>query len=333
MNFIDEVKISVSAGDGGNGVVSFLRQRFKPWGGPDGGDGGKGGDVIIQTDKRKKTLIDYKYRRHFRAEHGKNGEGSNKTGRSGKDLIIPVPVGTVIKEIDGAILVDLAGESDRFILAHGGKGGRGNARFKSSINQAPKFAENGKSGDKKEIYLELKLLADAGIIGLPNAGKSTLISKISKSKPKIADYPFTTTSPNIGIVANNQFESFVAADIPGLIEGAHLGRGLGIKFLRHIERTKILVHLIDIFDRDFSEIKRDERIIKDELSKYTNELAKKKRIIVFSKIDLLGKDSLSDFKKRAARTKVFKDAYFISAASGEGINELKNAIFKNLRQP
>ena len=245
--FIDEAKIYVKGGDGGKGCVSFRREKYIPRGGPDGGDGGEGGDVIITADRNLHTLIDLRYQQHYRADRGGHGEGSNKHGKDGGDCRIRVPVGTIIKDTDTElILEDLNEDGKSLIAAKGGRGGKGNTRFKSSTNRAPRRAQKGLPGEEKWLYLELKLLADISIIGFPNAGKSTLISKISAAKPKISDYPFTTLTPNLGVVRVGDYKSFVVADIPGLIEGAYKGKGLGIRFLKHIERTKILLHLIDM---------------------------------------------------------------------------------------
>ncbi|MCM8762496.1 MAG: GTPase ObgE, partial [Candidatus Omnitrophica bacterium] len=288
-----------------------------------GGNGGKGGDVIFKVVKDIRTLIDFHYRQHFRAEKGRNGEGNNREGRSGKDLIIPVPAGTVISEIkDGkeVFLFDLAEDGMEYIVAKGGKGGKGNATFKSSTNQAPRKATPGEQGEEKYLKLELKLLADVGVVGYPNSGKSTLISKVSSARPKIADYPFTTLSPNLGVVALGDLRSFVIADIPGLIEGASEGKGLGLKFLRHIERTKVLIHLVDLSVPDA--LKRYYNIRK-ELEKYSRKLYDKPEIIAGNKIDLeASKENIGVFKE------TFKDVYFVSALTGEGVKELMEAVWR-----
>ncbi|MCS7179927.1 MAG: GTPase ObgE, partial [bacterium] len=253
VKFVDEAEIYIRSGKGGDGCIAFRREKFVPKGGPWGGDGGKGGDIIFKAVKNKKTLLDFHFQKHFYAENGKPGSSNNKKGKDGDDLIIEVPCGTIIKEIkDGEekILADLVKEGDYIIAAKGGKGGLGNTHFKSSTNQTPRIATKGERGEEKIIKLELKLIADVGIIGYPNSGKSTLLSKISKARPKIADYPFTTLEPNLGLVDLGDFRSFVVADIPGLIEGASKGKGLGIKFLKHIERTKILLHLLDLSEND-----------------------------------------------------------------------------------
>ncbi|MCG6537294.1 MAG: GTPase ObgE, partial [Syntrophales bacterium LBB04] len=249
MKFVDEAKILVKAGDGGQGCVSFRREKFVPRGGPDGGSGGKGGDIIVKTSRSQSTLLHLKYHQHFSAKRGGHGEGNNRSGRDADDITITIPVGTVLKDAEtGEVLADLTGEAQHFILAKGGIGGKGNAWFTSSTYQAPRFAQEGMPGEERWIKLELKLLADVGIIGFPNVGKSTFIARVSAARPKIADYPFTTLTPNLGVVKYGNLQTFVIADIPGLIEGAHLGLGRGIRFLRHVERTKILLHIIDISD-------------------------------------------------------------------------------------
>ncbi|MCM8818760.1 MAG: GTPase ObgE [Candidatus Omnitrophica bacterium] len=325
IKFIDEAEIFVRGGKGGDGCVAFRREKFVPKGGPWGGDGGKGGDVIFKAIKNKKTLIDFHFQRHFFAENGGHGSSNNKKGKDGRDLIIEVPLGTIIKEIiDGEekIIADLLNENDYIIVAKGGKGGLGNTHFKSSTNQAPRIATKGEKGEEKKIKLELKLIADVGIIGYPNSGKSTLLSKISKARPKIADYPFTTLEPNLGLVNLGDYRSFVVADIPGLIEGASKGKGLGIKFLKHIERTRILIHLIDMSENDI--INKYENIRK-ELENYSEKLLMKKEIIVGNKIDL------DQSKKNIKNAKeYFKEIYFISALTGEGVKELLEKIWKEL---
>lgn len=323
VKFIDEAKIWVKAGDGGDGCVAFRREKYIPKGGPSGGNGGKGGDVIFRAVKDIRTLIDFHYKQHFKAEKGRNGEGNNREGRSGDDLIIPVPVGTIISEIkDGKeiFLVDLSEDGMEYVVAKGGKGGKGNAYFKSSTNQAPRKATPGEKGEEKYLKLELKLLADVGIVGYPNAGKSTLISKVSSARPKIADYPFTTLEPNLGVVDLGDFRSFIIADIPGLIEGASEGKGLGHKFLRHIERTKVLIHLIDLSVPDALERYYN---IRKELEKYSKKLYEKPEIIAGNKIDLdVSKENSRTFKEE------FQDIYFISALTGEGVKELMEAVWR-----
>jgi len=326
VKFVDEVEIFVKAGKGGDGCVAFRREKFVPKGGPWGGDGGKGGDVILRAVRNKKTLIDFYFKKHFFAENGENGSSNNKKGKDGEDLIIKVPCGTVVKEIKNGeekVIADLVNEGDNVIVAKGGKGGLGNTHFKSPTNQAPRIATKGEEGEEKIIKLELKLIADVGIIGYPNSGKSTLLSKISKARPKIADYPFTTIEPNLGVVDLGGFRSFVVADIPGLIEGASKGKGLGIKFLKHIERTKILVHLIDMSENDI--INRYESL-RNELKNYSSKLIEKKEIVVGNKIDL------EESKKNLEKAKeYFKDILFISALKGDGIKDLLERIWKELK--
>ncbi|WP_456400950.1 GTPase ObgE [Persephonella sp.] len=326
MKFLDTAKIFVKGGDGGNGCVAFRREKFVRLGGPSGGNGGKGGDVVIRADKSLKTLMDFRYKRHFKAERGQHGSGSNKHGKSGKDLILKVPVGTVVKDAEtGNIIADLIKDGQEVIVAKGGKGGKGNAAFKTATNQSPDYAEEGEKGEERWIELELKLLADIGIIGFPNAGKSTLISVLSKAKPKIADYPFTTTIPVLGVMNIDHSKSIVIADIPGLIEGAHKGLGLGHEFLRHIERTKGLIHLIDISDfRDRDPIEAFETI-NNELKNYSEELAKKPQIVVGNKIDLLTDKTLIEklsyyFQKKGYRF------IPVSLLKREGIDKLIEAI-------
>jgi len=328
MKFIDKAKIYVKGGDGGDGSVAFRREKFVPFGGPAGGTGGKGGDVIIEASDSLKTLLDFKYKRHFKAERGQHGSGSNKHGRSGKDLIIKVPVGTVVKDSEtGEILADLTKKGQRVIVAKGGRGGRGNASFKTSTRQTPDFAEKGQKGQERWIDLELKLLADIGIVGFPNAGKSTLISILSHAKPKIADYPFTTLSPVLGVMELDRGKSVVLADIPGLIEGASKGEGLGHEFLRHIERTKALIHLIDISDFREREPEEAFEIINRELEQYSPDLLKKPQIVVGNKIDLL-----SDRKLIERLEKYFQEKGYpfvaVSLATKENIDTLKNEIAK-----
>ncbi|MCD6407949.1 GTPase ObgE [bacterium] len=325
--FIDEAKIWIKAGNGGNGCVAFRREKGVPKGGPSGGDGGKGGDIIFVARKNVKTLIDFHYRQHFYAENGKPGSGNNKHGKDGEDLIIPVPCGTVIKEVkDGKeeIIADLVEEGQKVVAASGGKGGKGNAFFKSSTNQTPKIATKGEKGEEKWIKLELKLIADVGIIGYPNSGKSTFLKRVSSANPKIASYPFTTLSPNLGVVKLSDYRSFVIADIPGLIEGASEGKGLGHKFLRHIERTKILLHLIDLSVSDPLEKYYN---VRKELEKYSKILVEKKEIVAGNKIDLeISKENIEKLKKS------FKEVYFISALTGKGVKELLEVIWRKLNE-
>lgn len=321
-NFIDEAKIYVKAGNGGRGCVSFRREKYVPKGGPNGGDGGDGGDVIIIGDKRLSSLLDFKYKKNYIAERGQHGKGSNWHGRNGKTIIIHVPVGTVIKDAEsGEIIEDITSDGQKILLAKGGRGGKGNAHFVSSTYQAPKFAQPGEEGEERELKLELKLLADVGIIGFPNAGKSTLISRISKATPKIADYPFTTIRPHLGVVKVGDYTDFVVADIPGLIEGAHEGKGLGVRFLKHVERTNIFIHLIDLSPYSGRSPESDFDVINKELAAFNPALKNKKQIVALNKIDI------TEARERLPNVlKFFKSkgikAFAISAATGEGLDEL-----------
>lgn len=333
--FVDNVKIKIISGKGGNGCVSFRREKYVPKGGPNGGDGGKGGDVIFIADSSLNTLIDFRFKKIFRAQSGKNGLGGDKTGKSGDNIIIHVPCGTIIKDVEsGKVLADLTESGESYLALKGGKGGRGNAKFANSINQAPRNAEPGEKGKEKEVELELKLIADVGLVGLPNAGKSTLISRISAAKPKIADYPFTTLEPNLGIVKYKDYQSFVVADIPGLIEGAHTGKGLGIKFLKHIERTRVLVFLIDSFVALNQENKiKDYEILLNELESYDKKLLTKPRIICFTKTDILHENQKKlldkiNFSSEDRENPVLK----ISSHSGEGLEILKDEIWYKLKE-
>ncbi|NIX15933.1 MAG: GTPase ObgE, partial [Candidatus Dadabacteria bacterium] len=288
MKFIDEASISVVAGRGGDGCVAFRREKFVPLGGPSGGDGGKGGNVIFFADPNINSLLDFRYKKIYKAQRGANGRGKNQHGKYGQDIVVPLPVGTLIKDAGtGEVIYDLKQKGESYIIAKGGSGGRGNARFASSVNQAPREFEEGTEGEQKNLNLELKLLADIGIVGFPNAGKSTLISRISAAKPKIADYPFTTLIPNLGVVEYGEHKTFVVADIPGLIEGAHTGAGLGINFLKHIERTSILLYLIDISPADNKDPVSQFEILQGELNKFSPELLEKPKIIALNKIDTL----------------------------------------------
>ena len=326
MKFLDKAKIYVKGGDGGNGCVAFRREKYVPLGGPAGGNGGKGGDVIVEADKRLTTLMDFKYKRHFKAERGQHGSGNNKHGKNGKDLVIKVPVGTVIKDVEtGEIIADLVEDGQKVIVARGGRGGRGNSAFKSPTRQAPDFAEEGKKGEEKWIELELKILADIGIIGFPNAGKSTLISVLSSAKPKIADYPFTTLTPILGVLKLDYDKSVVLADIPGLIEGASEGQGLGHEFLRHIERTKALIHMIDISDFREREPIEAFKIINEELKNYSPELLEKPQIVVGNKIDILSDRNLIKDLENYFNKKGYPFVA-ISLATKEGIDRLIDKI-------
>jgi len=326
--FIDEATIKLKAGDGGNGCVSFRREKFVPKGGPDGGDGGDGGSIILEADPHKRTLLDFKYKMHFKAERGQNGMGKNKAGKSGKDLLIKIPLGTVVYDKEsGDEMADLTQAGAQIVVATGGKGGRGNARFATSTRQTPRFAEKGTTGEEKSLKLELKLIADVGIIGCPNAGKSTLLSRISSAHPQIAAYPFTTKSPNLGVVKVGDWTTFTAADIPGLLEGAHAGTGLGDKFLRHIERTKILIHVIDAAGVDGRDPVQDYHTINKELEYYSKELPKKSQIIALNKMDLpQARENLGKLKKELKQ-----DVFPISGVTGEGIDKLIKEAAKMLK--
>lgn len=319
MKFIDFARIHVKAGDGGAGVVSFRREKYVPKGGPDGGDGGRGGNVVLRANAHLNTLLDFHFKTSYRAERGAHGQGGNKTGRSGKDIILQVPVGTLVRDAaTGEVLADLTSDGQEVIVARGGVGGRGNAAFATPTNQAPREYEVGEPGEERDIELELKLLADVGLVGFPNAGKSTLISVISAARPKIADYPFTTLVPNLGIVRVDDGASFVVADIPGVIEGAHRGKGLGLQFLRHIERTKVLLFLLDATRND---VAGDLRVLLKELKLFNEELLAKPRVIAVTKTDLLDDVSLAALqRKRLAKDDT--PVHFISSITKNGIREL-----------
>lgn len=324
--FIDRVKIKVKAGDGGNGVTAFRREKFVPRGGPSGGDGGVGGSVWIEADEGLNTLLHLRYNPEHKAERGRHGEGSNRYGKDGADAVVKVPVGTQVFDAEsGELIFDMVEAGQRELAAKGGKGGWGNAHFATSTRQAPKFHYNGRPGEEKELQLELKLLADVGLVGFPNAGKSTLISVISAAKPKIADYPFTTLEPNLGVVDMGDYKTFVVADIPGLIEGASEGSGLGHRFLRHIERTKLILHLVDVSSFSGRDPVEDYRIINSELKKYDADLAARPQIVVATKIDSLDDpERLESLKKAAAKEK--RKFFAISSATGEGVKELVRAV-------
>lgn len=319
MKFIDEVTITVESGHGGHGSVSFRREKFIPKGGPDGGNGGKGGDIVFVASAKRRTLLPFRYKRIYKATNGGGGAGLMKSGKNGDDLIIEVPVGTIIKNKEtDAVMQDLSMEDERFIAAKGGRGGKGNAHFKSSTYRAPRFAQDGEPGEFFELQLELKLLADVGIIGLPNAGKSTLITAISAARPKIADYPFTTLVPNLGVVNTSWTEPFVVADIPGLIEGAHEGVGLGTRFLRHVERTKVLVHLLDASAIDEDYPLKDYEMINRELALYKPELAEKEQLVLLNKMDLTDTAQKALVFEQALGREVLR----ISAAGHRGLDDL-----------
>jgi len=328
--FIDRAKIFVQGGHGGNGCVAFRREKFVPKGGPSGGSGGKGGDVVLVADRNVHTLLDFKYKRHYRAERGRHGEGNKRSGRSGKDLIVKVPVGTVVKDTEtGEVIGDLTEHGQRLVVARGGRGGRGNAEFATPTRRAPDFAEPGEPGEERWIELELKLLADVGLVGFPNAGKSTFLSRISAAKPEIADYPFTTLRPILGVTKVGD-HSFVVADIPGLIEGAHSGKGLGHEFLRHIERTKLLLHLIDLTDQTRTPQEAFEAINR-ELELYSPELSKKPQIVVGTKIDALTDRSVLSELKNYFEEKGYP-FFAVSAVTGEGMDELMKFVSQKLRE-
>ncbi len=331
MQFIDEAKITVISGNGGNGCVSFRREKFVPKGGPNGGDGGRGGDVVVVADANMSSLLDYRYKKEYKARNGQPGRGKDQHGKSGSDLIIPVPAGTVITSCeDGETLADLVEDGERFTIAEGGGGGRGNSRFVSPTNRAPREAESGRPGTRREVKLELKVLADVGILGFPNAGKSTLISKISAARPKISGYPFTTLVPNLGVVSYGDHQSFVIADIPGIIEGAHKGLGLGIQFLKHVERTRLLVHMLDLDPMSGRDPVEDYDKINSELREYSAKLAEKPQLVVLNKIDI------TEARERSAETaRQLKErnieALSISAVTGEGSQQLVYSIGERLR--
>lgn len=330
--FIDEAKIQLKAGKGGNGCVSFRREKYRPKGGPDGGDGGPGGSIVLQADAGLRTLIDFHHHRHFKAEKGEHGQGGNRHGKKGDDLILRVPPGTLIKDGEtGEVLADLVDPGQEAVAARGGLGGRGNARFVSPQRQAPRFAEKGEPGEERSVILELNLLADVGIIGFPNVGKSTLISRISAAKPKIADYPFTTTVPNLGVVRLPDGRDFVVADIPGLIEGAHQGKGLGHSFLKHVSRTALLLHLLDLASVENRDPVKDYETVNEELKLFDPDLAKRPQIVVGNKFDLpRAKENLKPVKTYLAKKR--KPFLAISAVTGEGVEALLYLLAERLDQ-
>jgi len=324
MKFLDQVKIYIKAGDGGNGSPSFRREKFIEFGGPDGGDGGKGGSIILKSERNLNTLIDYRYQQHHKAERGGGGAGKNRTGRGGDNLILKVPVGTQVFEEDNKTLIyDFKNEKEEFVAANGGKGGLGNTRFKSSTNRAPKKFTKGTAGEEYVIWLQLKTIADIGIIGLPNAGKSSLLASITSATPKIANYKFTTLNPNLGVAVYDDKE-ITLADIPGLIEGAHTGIGLGIKFLKHIERCKTLIHLIDITEENIENLYKQ---VRNELGKYSKNLLKKDELIVLNKIDLIDKSKLNEKKNKFSK-KIKKKVLAISTFDKASIAKIKSKLIK-----
>ena len=330
--FTDYVKIIVKSGDGGNGAVSFRREKYVVAGGPDGGDGGKGGDVYFEVDPDANTLIDFRFKKKFKAENGKNGEANNRYGKSGEDLYIKVPIGTIIKDAEtGKIIADLSEKGQIEKIFPGGRGGKGNSHFATSTRQAPRFSIDGEKGIEKEIILELKLLADVGLIGFPNVGKSTFLSMVTSATPKIADYHFTTLEPNLGVVKAEYGDSFVIADIPGIIEGASEGVGLGLQFLRHIERTRLLLHVIDVSGTEGRNPVADFETINEELKKYSEKLSKRKQIIVANKIDSLQDEKLYNELENLAKEKDL-EIYKISAATGQGIKELLKRVSEVLKE-
>ena len=325
MKFLDQAKIYLKAGDGGSGSASFRREKFIEFGGPDGGDGGSGGSIFLVANKNLNTLIDFRYQQHFKAERGQNGSGKKKTGKKGKDLFLKVPIGTQIFEEDNNTLIEDLTKSDQIVnMANGGKGGLGNVRFKSSTNRAPRKKTDGSKGESFWIWLQLKVIADIGIIGMPNSGKSSLLSVLTSAKPKIANYPFTTINPNLGVASHNNREATLA-DIPGLIEGAHEGIGLGDKFLRHIERCKSILHLIDITSENLLE---NYSKVRKELYKYSNKLVKKTEIIVFNKIDMLDEKEINK-KLNVFKKKIKKKVFTISALKHIGLKIIKENIFSH----
>ena len=322
MKFLDQVKIFVKAGDGGSGSPSFRREKFIEFGGPDGGDGGKGGSVILKSDRNLNTLIDYRYQQHFKAERGSDGSGKNKTGKGGKNLVLKVPIGTQVFEEDNkTVIFDFKKENEEFVIANGGKGGFGNTRFKSSTNRAPKKFTKGVNGEEYWIWLQLKTIADIGIIGLPNAGKSSLLASLTSANPKIANYKFTTLNPNLGVAMYDDKE-ITLADIPGLIEGAHTGTGLGIKFLKHIERCKTLLHLIDITEED---LVKSYKQVRNELKKYSKDLLKKEELVVFNKVDLIAKDQINK-KISIFKKKVDKNVLSMSTIDKKTVSNIKSKL-------
>ena len=328
---VDYTKIYVKSGDGGNGAITFRREKYVAAGGPDGGDGGKGGDVYFIVDPDSNTLINFRYNRKFKAQNGENGSGSNCYGKKGEDLYIKVPLGTVIKDSEtGKIIADLSTPGQKELVLPGGRGGKGNSHFATATRQAPHFAQGGEKGIEKELILELKMLADVGLIGFPNVGKSTILSMVTEAKPKIADYHFTTLEPNLGVVKTEYGDSFVIADIPGIIEGASQGIGLGLQFLRHIERTRLLLHVIDVSGTEGRDPVEDFKTINNELKKYSEKLASRKQIIVANKADVMQDEMLYENLNKMAQ-KLNMKIYKVSAATGEGLKELFKDVAEELK--
>lgn len=330
--FTDYAKITIKSGNGGNGAATFRREKYVAAGGPDGGDGGKGGSIYFVVDKDLNTLLDFRYKKIFKAENGQNGSGNNCYGKKGEDLYIGVPLGTIIKDNKtGKVLADLSSENQQELVLPGGRGGKGNVHFATSTRQAPRFSQDGEKGEEKEIILELKLLADVGLIGFPNVGKSTFLSRVTSAKPKIADYHFTTIIPNLGVVKSIYGDSFVIADIPGIIEGASEGVGLGIQFLRHIERTRLLLHVIDVSGTEGRTPVQDFEIINKELKEYSEKLSTRKQIIIANKLDVMQDENLLKELEKFAKSKAI-ELFKISAVTGEGIDELMNRVTEVLKE-
>ena len=329
--FTDYVKITIKSGNGGDGAITFRREKYVAAGGPDGGDGGRGGNIYFRVDPNANTLIDFRYTKKFKAQNGENGSGANKYGKSGEDLYIDVPIGTIIKDAEtGKIGADLSKQGQVELILKGGRGGKGNSHFATATRQVPRFAEAGEDGEEKEIILELKLLADVGLLGFPNVGKSTFLSRVTDAKPKIANYHFTTLEPNLGVVKSKNGDSFVIADIPGLIEGASEGTGLGIQFLRHVERTRLLLHLIDVSGIEGRNPIEDYKTINEELKKYSEKLSNKKQIIVANKIDIMQDDvGLKELEKMAKKDNI--ELFKISGVTGEGVTELLDRVTSVLK--
>jgi len=333
MGFLDETLITVASGDGGKGCVSFRREKYVPKGGPDGGDGGNGGSIIVRATRKLTTLSDYRSRKHFRAQNGAPGRGKNRTGKNGIDLEIPVPLGTTVEDpFSDQVIADLTRDNQEIVLAAGGTGGRGNQHFATSTNRVPRIAQPGLPGTEKRIRLSLRFLADVGLIGLPNAGKSTLLSRLSMARPKVANYPFTTLFPNLGIMASDDEKKLVIADIPGLIEGASKGRGLGHRFLKHIERTTLLLHLLDMTYQPENDILEDFYMLRDEMKAYRLSLTQKPQMVVINKIDLHGPEHRNPEELEKAIKGLGLDCLAVSALTGEGLEELKMMILKKCDQ-